>query len=69
MAVVTQTDWISIQEAMRRAAIGKKALLQLIKDGRITVRRISTSWPRVRADEIDALIAESTRPAGRRAGT
>jgi excisionase family DNA binding protein len=56
-------DWIPVGEAFRRLAVSRDTVLQLIRDGRLTSRKVPGGWLRVRADEVDALIAECTKPA------
>jgi excisionase family DNA binding protein len=57
------TDWINVGEAFRRLAVSRDTVIQLIRDGRLTSRKVPGGWLRVRAAEVDALIRECTKPA------
>ncbi len=62
-AEVTRTVWISHREAMRRLAIGFPALRGLIRTGRVAVRNIEGSRPRVLASDVAKIADESTTRA------
>ena len=55
--------WIPKVEARRKLGIGQKAFEKLLAAGELTVKQLPGSVPRVRADELDGLIARYTRPA------
>lgn len=59
----TQTVWISHREAMRQLAIGFPALKGLVRNGRVAVRNIEGSRPRVLASDIAKIADESTSRA------
>lgn len=63
MISTTCDRWVSLAEGQRRAAVGRDALLKLIADGRLSIRRIPGSKPRIRERDLDALIEASTTPA------
>jgi hypothetical protein len=66
MAAAAETvHWISLAKAQRLAAVGRTALRDLIASGRLSVRRLPNSRPKVRLDEIERLVEASTRPANR----
>jgi hypothetical protein len=58
-----KNGWVSYAEAQRQAGIGRVALFTLIEQGRLSVRSIPGSKPRVRLDELQSLIEASTRRA------
>lgn len=62
-AEATRTIWISHREAMRQLAIGFPALRGLIRTGRVAVRNIEGSRPRVLASDIAKIADESTTRA------
>lgn len=62
-AEATHTVWITHREAMRRLAIGFPALRNLIRNGRVGVRNVEGSRPRVLASDIQRIADESTTKA------
>jgi excisionase family DNA binding protein len=56
-------QWITLGLAARQLAVSVTTVRRLTRDGTLSYRRIPGAWPRVRADEVDALAARSTRPA------
>lgn len=56
------TVWLSLGQAAGRLGVSRTVVRRLIADGRLTTRRIGY-WPRVRADEVDALAEAATVPA------
>jgi len=62
-AEATQTVWITHREAMRRLAIGYPALRGLVRNGRVAIRNIEGSRPRVLASDIVKIADESTSRA------
>jgi excisionase family DNA binding protein len=56
-------QWITLGLAARRLAVSVATVRRLARDGARSHRRVPGAWPRVRADEVDALARASTRPA------
>ena len=54
---------ISAAAACRRLGCGRRALMMLVDTGRLSMRRVGTSYFRFNADEVDALVEQSTRRA------
>jgi hypothetical protein len=57
MPVMTLTDWISMAEAARLAAISKDTLSRLEQRGLLTVRRIPGTRPKYLRSSVEALVA------------
>lgn len=60
---ITQTNWIPISEAQRRLAIGRRAMLKLLASGKLSIRDVPGSTPRVNGEEINAMALSYTKPA------
>jgi excisionase family DNA binding protein len=58
----TETTWVTIGQAARRLGISVGTMRKLAGSGRVTVREIPGSWPRVPVAELDEIIQSSTRP-------
>jgi excisionase family DNA binding protein len=56
-------DWIPLAEAAMRLGCGIDTIEALIRDRRLTLRRIGTSWRKVSAAEVERIDRESTIPA------
>jgi excisionase family DNA binding protein len=54
---------ITRAEACRRLAVGPETLERLVRDGRLSIRRIPGALPRLVAAEVEALIRSCTSPA------
>jgi hypothetical protein len=63
LAATTQDEWVSKSRARRLLGCGQANLERLIAQGRIGVRRLPNSLPRVSLGDVEALLAASTRPA------
>jgi hypothetical protein len=57
--------WIPLAEAARRLECSAPAVRRIVDRGLLTVREIPGTHPRVDARELDRLVIEHTRPAGR----
>jgi excisionase family DNA binding protein len=55
-------DWVTIGRAAARLGVSVQVVDNLIRDGKLSVRRVGT-WRRVRASEVEALDRRSTTPA------
>ncbi|HWE38066.1 MAG TPA: excisionase family DNA-binding protein [Isosphaeraceae bacterium] len=58
-----ESPWITRAEACRRLAVGPETLERLVRDGRLSVRRIPGALPRLVAAEVNALIEAYTSRA------
>jgi hypothetical protein len=56
-------EWITFGEGRRILAIGKTAFDALVESGRLTVRRVPGSIPRVLKPEVEAIAEACTAPA------
>jgi excisionase family DNA binding protein len=63
IATVPPPKWLTLGVAARQLGVSVNTVRRLAREGRLTVRTVPGSWPKVLADEIDALAAASTRPA------
>jgi predicted site-specific integrase-resolvase len=61
-APATTQEWVTYGVAARRLGIATNTLRKLAESGRITVRALPGSWPRVPVAELDEIIQSSTRP-------
>jgi hypothetical protein len=58
-----EVEWIMIHDAMEILSVSRDAVRALIREGRLTVRRIPCAWLRLRRDEVEAMAADCTRSA------
>jgi excisionase family DNA binding protein len=58
----TTPTWLTFGRAARRLGISVGTMRRLAESGRVTVRSIPGSWPRVPASEVDEILESSTRP-------
>jgi hypothetical protein len=56
---VTETTWIRYREAIEMG-LTHGALKKLVDSGALSVRRLPKARPRVRRDEVEALVNQST---------
>ena len=54
--------WLLIGEAARVLGVSRSVVRKLIRDRRLTVRKVG-SWNRIPAHEVERLAEASTRPA------
>jgi excisionase family DNA binding protein len=59
----TSSDWITYGIAARRLGVSVVTVRRLVSRGRLSVRIVPGSWPKVPAGEVKALAAASTREA------
>jgi excisionase family DNA binding protein len=57
------SNWVSMREAARRSGLDHNQVRRLVDSGQIGVRQVPGCHPRVRADEVTALVEASTTPA------
>jgi excisionase family DNA binding protein len=55
-------EWLTIGVAARRLGVSVTTMRRLAKSGRLTVREIPGSWPRVPSAEVDEILDSSTCP-------
>ncbi len=62
----THSTWISKSQAALRMGVRLATLNGMIERGLLTTRQLPGSITRIPQEEVDALIASSTRPATQR---
>jgi excisionase family DNA binding protein len=58
----TTPTWLTFGRAARRLGISVGTMRKLASTGRVTVRAIPGSWPRVPSDEVEEILESSTKP-------
>jgi hypothetical protein len=61
--VVETVRWVPLSTGRRKLAASRATILKLIRAGRLSVLQIPGARPKLRLDEIDRLVEQSTRTA------
>jgi excisionase family DNA binding protein len=59
-AVSSPHDWIPLAEAAARLGVGIDTIECLIRDRKLSLRRVGTSWRRVSRAEVERIDRDST---------